>query len=410
MLTSRGVTLSLAGVAMWFLARLVGSPGLEVTGIGLAALPFLASLTIRSGSQRRIRVRRRLSETRVAPGTRLRVGLEVENLATTPAPMLLLEDALPSPLGRPARLVVTDLRGRGGRDVSYSLLPQARGVYRLGPLTIDATDAFGVSRRRARMDGYDELIVTPEVEDLSTPPDAATGRGIGAARARQLQRSGDDYFTMRSYQEGDDLRRIHWPSVARTGELMIRQDEASRRATGLLFLDNREAGLGREHTPAFERAVSAVASVGVLLTHAGFTIRLATSERPAAVYGGDSFLDALAAVDSTRIPSLASSITALRAASAADTSLVFVGAPPASQELPALVRGGAGFGPKLAILVHPVDPASAPPSRREQLQARATHATLTLARGGWDCIVMSPTMRLAERWHQPRERRLEFSA
>ena len=49
---------------------------------------------------------------------------------------------------------------------------------------------------------------------------------------------------MRGYQEGDDLRRIHWPSVARTGELMIRQDEASRRAGGLIYLDSREALLG----------------------------------------------------------------------------------------------------------------------------------------------------------------------
>jgi uncharacterized protein (DUF58 family) len=410
MLTPRGVAISLTGVLMWFVARLVGSPGLEVAGIGLGVLPFLASLTIRSATPKRVVVRRRLSEARVAPGTRVHVELDVENLGTTPAPMLLLEDALPGPLGRPARLVVTDLRGRASRVASYTILPQARGLYRVGPLTIDATDAFGVSRRRLRLEGYEELIVTPEVEDLSTPPDAASGMGIGAARARQLLRSGDDYFTMRAYQEGDDLRRIHWPSVARTGELMIRQDEASRRATGLLFLDDREVVLGRAHTPAFERAVSALASVGVLLARAGFTIRLATSERAAVAYGGEAFLDALAAAEPTRIPSLASSLAALRAASSPDTSLVFVGAPPASQELPSLVRSASGFGPRLAVLVHPADPASAPPSRREQLTARATHASLTLARGGWDCIVLSPSSRLLERWHQPREHRLASSA
>ena len=49
---------------------------------------------------------------------------------------------------------------------------------------------------------------------------------------------------MRGYQEGDDLRRIHWPSVARTGDLMIRQDEASRRASGLIYLDSRGSMLG----------------------------------------------------------------------------------------------------------------------------------------------------------------------
>jgi len=410
MLTPRGVTLCVAGIVMWFIAKIVGSPGLEVAGIGLAAVPFLASVTIRSGKPKQIAVRRRLSETRVAPGTRMRVGLEVENLATSPAPMLLLEDALPSPLGRPARLVLTDLRGRGSREVSYSLLPQARGVYRIGPLTIDACDAFGVARRRMRLDASEELVVTPEVEDLSTPPDTSSGRGIGAARARQLLRSGDDYYTMRAYQEGDDLRRIHWPSVAKTGQLMIRQDETTRRAQGLVFIDNRDTALGREHTPSFERAVSAAASVGILLLRAGFSIRLATSENGALTFSGDGFLDALAGVASTRIPSLSASLTALRAASAADTSLVLVGAPPASQELPSLVRSAAGFGPRLAILIHPADPASAPPSRREQLQARATHATLTLARGGWDCIVLSPTTRLADRWHRPLDRPLASSA
>jgi uncharacterized protein (DUF58 family) len=410
MLTPRGVSLALAGVGMWFVAKLVGSPGLEVAGIGLAVVPFLAALTVRARTLQTLAVRRRLSDTRVTPGTRLRVGLEVENLAVAPAPMLLREDVLPSALGRPARLVVTDLRGRSRREVAYTLLPQARGVYRVGPLTVDATDAFGVSRRRLRLEGHDELIVTPEVEDLTTPPDAASGRGSGAARARQLLRSGDDYFTMRAYQEGDDLRRIHWPSVARTGQLMIRQDETSKRAVGLLFLDNREAGLGREHTAAFERAVSAVASVGTLLTRAGFTLKVATSERAATALDGDGFLDALAATGSTRVASLATSITALRGAAAADTSLVFVGAPPSSQELPALIRGTAGFGPRLAILIHPVDPLSAPPSRREQMHARATHASLTLARGGWDCLVMSPTTRLAERWHRPREHQLASSA
>ena len=83
---------------------------------------------------------------------------------------------------------------------------------------------------------------------------------------------------MRQYQEGDDLRRIHWPSVAHTGELMIRQDESSRRSSGLVFLDSRESALGQIHGPAFERAVSVAASLGVLLARGGFSLRLSTAE------------------------------------------------------------------------------------------------------------------------------------
>ena len=44
MLTGRGVAVFVAGLAMWVAARIVGSPGMEVVGVGLAALPFLAAL------------------------------------------------------------------------------------------------------------------------------------------------------------------------------------------------------------------------------------------------------------------------------------------------------------------------------------------------------------------------------
>lgn len=409
MLTPRGLTLSLAGVGMWFLARIVGSPGLEVAGLGLALTPFLAALTIRRGPEA-ITIRRRLSDVRVQPGTRVTVSIEVRNAAIRATPLLLLEDALPAPLGRPARLVVTDLRSRSVRTVSYSLVPHARGHHRVGPLTVDATDAFGLARRRVRLEGRDDLIVTPEIEDLAVPPDAGSGAGFGATRSRQLMRTGDDYYTMRGYQEGDDLRRIHWPSVARTGELMIRQDESSRRASAMIFVDNRESALGKAYAPGFERAISAAASVGALLAVEGFTIKLASADRSSASYGGDRFLDALAGISDAKIPNLAGAMTALRSGASPESTLIFVAAPPAPQELPTLVRAAGGFGPRLAVLVHPVDPATAPASRREQLTNRATQAALTLTRAGWDCLVLTPTTRLLDRWHTPRDRRVASNA
>ena len=191
------------------------------------------------------------------PGTRVTVRLDVTNPSSLPTSFLLLEDRLPPALGRPARLVVTGVGGRGTQRASYSIVPQARGRYGIGPLTVDRTDAFGLSRRRVVLEGREELLVTPEIEDLRAPSEAASGSSVGGARSRQLLRTGEEYYTMRGYQEGDDLRRIHWPSVARTGELMIRQDEASRRAGGLIYVDSREALLGPARGPAFERAVSA---------------------------------------------------------------------------------------------------------------------------------------------------------
>jgi len=260
------------------------------------------------------------------------------------------------------------------------------------------------------LDGRDELLVTPEIEDLRVPSDAASATSIGSARSRQLLRSGEEYYTMRGYQEGDDLRRIHWPSVARTGELMIRQDEASRRASGLIYLDSRESMLGQTRGAAFERAVSCAASIGALFARSGFTLRVGADELPIAPVTEEGFLDVLTGLSHGRSRTLARVTTSLRMAGSADASLVFVGAPLAPQELPALIRAGNAFGPRLAILIHPMDPASVPADRRVWLESRATQAHLTLVRAGWDCLVLSPSTRLRERWHTPRAQRPASSA
>jgi uncharacterized protein (DUF58 family) len=260
------------------------------------------------------------------------------------------------------------------------------------------------------VEGRDELVVTPEIEDLRAPADAASSTSVGNARSRQLLRSGEEYYTMRGYQEGDDLRRIHWPSVARTGTLMIRQDEASRRAGGLLYVDSREAMLGPTGSPAFERAVSCAASIGALFARNGYALSLGADESPIRTVTEERFLDLLAGLAHGRSRSLARTLTELRHAGSSDTSLVFLGAPLPPQELPQLVRAGGSFGPKLAVLVHPVEPGDAPSNRRTQLESRATQSQLSLVRAGWDVVILSPSTRLRERWHTPRARRSASSA
>jgi uncharacterized protein (DUF58 family) len=406
--SGRGVAALLAGLAMWLVARIIGSPGLEVVGVGVASLPLIAALFVRWGHQR-IAVRRRLSDVRVRPGTRVTVQLEVENRSNAATSFLLLEDRVPPPLGRPARLVVSAIRGRQSQQVSYTVLPQARGRYQLGPLVVDVSDPFALVRQRLEFDERDELLVTPEIEDLSGTPDSAFGQGIGASRTRNLLRTGEEYYTMRQYHEGDDLRRIHWPSVARTGALMIRQDESSRRSSGMVFLDSRETALGKTHGAAFERAVSVAATIGVVLSRGGFALRLATADMPPASLSEERFLEALASVGHAPTRSIGPALAHLRAGASGDTTLVLVGAPPLPGEVTTMIRSGSAFGPKLAVLVYPVEPDSLPPERRAQLEGRATQARLSLTRAGWDCLVLPPSARLKDRWHVPKERLLARS-
>ena len=168
-------------------------------------------------------------------------------------------------------------------------------MYSLGPMKVFVQDPFGLARTAIEAAGTNELIVYPQVEDLQSFGLTAQGVGAGESAVRHLYRSAAEFYTMREYVSGDDLRRIHWPSVARTNRLMIRQDESTRRATAVLFLDNRGATLGNTGSPGFERAISAAATVGRAMIRAGFALELATAEAAARGVGEERLLDTLAA-------------------------------------------------------------------------------------------------------------------
>jgi uncharacterized protein (DUF58 family) len=88
---------------------------------------------------------------------------------------------------------------------------------------------------------------------------------------------GEDDAATREYRRGDDLRRVHWRSTARTGELMVRREEQPWESRATVVLDDRaSAHRGEGPTASFEWAVSATASIAMHLRHAGYKLRLVT--------------------------------------------------------------------------------------------------------------------------------------
>ena len=107
--------------------------------------------------------------------------------------------------------------------------------------------------------------------------------------------------------------------------------------------------------------------------------------------------------------SIGPALAHLRAGASAETTLVFVSSPPAPQELASLIRSGAGFGPKLGVLIYPVDPGTLPPERQAQLEGRATQAAPGPEPGRVGLHRPAPSMKLKERWHTPKARPLAHS-
>ncbi|MGH2682657.1 MAG: DUF58 domain-containing protein [Actinomycetota bacterium] len=396
MLTGRGVAVLAAGLTLWIAARIMGSQDLHIVAVGLVVLGGLAAGGVRFLRQT-VEANRRLSLSRAFPGARVRVELEVRNVGRSRTGVLLLEDRLPAGLGRAARAVLGGIPPRGKQTVSYSVQCRSRGRFRIGPLTAYVTDPFGLARTTIALPGQDDLIVYPEVEELEPPHSASAGGGPGTSRARHLLRAGEDFYTMRQYEVGDDLRRIHWPSVAKTGELMIRQHEAARRAAATVFLDTRARIL-----PAgdpFERAVSAAASIAAAYTRAGYALRFSTPDLAPGTMGVDDILETLALVEHSDARLLSPALLRLRDAAGAYAALAVVTHVPEPAELPALIRGAAGYGPKLAVLVEPRDSSKLDPEAWEEAELRKSGARLALVRAGWNVLNIGPTGRLRDVWH-----------
>lgn len=373
-----------AAVLLWVAARLTGSSDLHMVALGLLALPGLAALFIR-WSRHSLRATRRLAQRRVFAGSSLRVAIEVQNMSRSPASLVLLEDRLPVSLGRAARAVLGGLRGRQRQTISYTVHCGRRGRFHVGPLVASVTDPFGLAQRKHEFPDVHELVVYPHVDDLRAPSAARTSGGAGDTTARQLYRSGEEFFTMRQYEIGDDLRRIHWPSTARTGRLMIRQDEAGRRASATVFLDTRRAVYGGEQD--LERAVSAAASIGTLYLRGGIDLRLGTVDLAPQRMAPEAFLEALALVDPSPERQLARSLLPLRDRSATGSGLVVVTGTPADEDLTALIAATASYGQKVAVLVD---------TSGDEEWARA--ARIRLSRAEWRAIVLTPDRRLQETW------------
>ncbi|MFB6790990.1 DUF58 domain-containing protein [Streptomyces olivaceus] len=275
-LTTRGRSFLAAGVAAAVCAYVLGQSDLLRVGLLLGVLPLVCAAVLYR-TRYRVAGSRRLSPGRVSAGSEARVHLRVDNVSRLPTGLLMLQDRVPYVLGPRPRFVLDRVEPGGRREVSYRVRSDVRGRYPLGPLQLRLTDPFGLCELTRSFSAHDTLTVIPRVEPL--PPVRLSGeaKGYGEGRQRSLALAGDDDVIPRGYRYGDDLRRVHWRSTARYGELMVRREEQPQRARCTVLLDTRVVAYeGAGPDSAFEWAVSGSASVLVHMLERGFSVRLLT--------------------------------------------------------------------------------------------------------------------------------------
>ncbi|MGU3647055.1 DUF58 domain-containing protein [Microbacterium sp. C23T] len=158
-----------------------------------------------------------------------------------------------------------------------------RGIVRVGPATTVRSDPIGMLRREHSFHDVHDLYVHPRTAAL---PSTSAGliRDLEGAPTRRLVDADMSFHAIREYAPGDSRRQIHWRSTAKTGRLMVRQYEESRRSRMAVVLAVAEG----EYADAdeFELAVSCAASLGLRAVHDARDVQIVTgSEIPRVVRG-----------------------------------------------------------------------------------------------------------------------------
>ena len=303
-----------ASAAFLIGGRFLGLVELYVLSVVCAALVLVAFVYVRFRVVD-VQVDRSLHPPRVHAGSGSRVELLLRNRGRK-TPVLAVRD--PFHHGwRWARFLVPPLAAGQSTRAAYRLPTDQRGVYDIGPLEVVLSDPFSLCSARFATAGVTQLTVYPRIDRVNALP-TAQGQDphSGMQRPRALLGSGEDFYALRQYEIGDDLRRVHWKSTARLDELMIRQDEMPWQTRVTILLDVR-ASVHNE--ASLELAVSAAASIHDASRRRQSLIRLVSTDGTDSGFAAgtahdEAILEHLAMVQTTRDDHLAGVAATLRRA------------------------------------------------------------------------------------------------
>ena len=270
-MTRRGWLTLLLGAATYVIAWLFGAKALYPVATGLVLAPLGASGWVKLAAGP-IRLSRRAGKGALLEGEDVWVSLDARPEARTPAPGLVVTERI----ARIGEQVTTLARtGRGYRG-TYVLERVPRGRYVVDEARATIDDPFGLARAEVDLDARGSLLVYPRLVILDRLFSESGAHAQDGRRLLLRRPSGFDLHSVREYEQGESLRKVHWKTTARRGQLMVKELEDAPRDEIAVILDAdaaavvadsfdvqvRAAGsILRAHASHARRAVLAVNSV-----------------------------------------------------------------------------------------------------------------------------------------------------
>jgi uncharacterized protein (DUF58 family) len=261
----RGLAAVAAGAALIAAGFTFGYPELVVLGVTalVAACCALAYVAWRPV----LTVERAVDPERVSRGEPCTHTLTVRLRGRLRPATLVAEDRCG---GLPVAVPLVRLRPGHDSAVDYPVPTDRRGVVEIGPLTVARTDPLALAGTRRRYGGTARVWVHPRVHPLVAVP-VGVARSLDG-RIDRVPHGSITFDALREYVLGDELRRVHWRTTARVGELMVREYVDTSLPRMVVLLDARARGYPEPER--FEDTCEAAASVLVAAVRADLAAEL----------------------------------------------------------------------------------------------------------------------------------------
>jgi uncharacterized protein (DUF58 family) len=349
------VVLIVGGVSL-VLGIVAGLVPLLAIGTFSLVLVALASSIVAEVPQ--IEVRRQAVPPEVPRGGPASIHLDIRSTTTKrPRPLTVIE----SVQGEQRVASIPPLAGGETFELTYPLNTSKRGVQVSGPLVARRFDPFGLITADKQLSDTVSVSVRPRLRDLRILPSGRQRDLEGPTRERSEGSAA--FHQLREYAPGDDLRRVHWPSTARYGDLLVKQMVDTTRPELVILLDNRTSAIGDDD---FEQAVEIAASIAHAAVNEDFPVLLLFSDgdNETALDGQQiPHYDRLTGVQRSDTDSLSEMASALRARG---RSMVMITGDLSGRDLVLVNRLMHGFSPRflVSVVAERRSPVVAPPGTR----------------------------------------------
>jgi uncharacterized protein (DUF58 family) len=182
----------------------------------------------------------------------------------------------PEEAGGQAAFLLPRVAGRSKTEVSYTRGSLRRGVYEDWPAFLYSEGIIGLARHNSRVSPPSRLVVFPSYALLKSFPFIDSSlHPHHAPYGISLKGAGMDYYGVREYRAGDDLRHVHWKTTARRGELAVREFEMEVGVPLVILIDNQEKPEAPRGSPWLDSSARLAASIARYAHYAGHPVALA---------------------------------------------------------------------------------------------------------------------------------------